>query len=479
MRNALVAAALTIGGVVGGCDAPEDARTSWLQSTLVADNLPFALRSPALVAGKFAKMASDPYAFLRGTAAQFARDLAEPGGAAHLGTRFASADAARVLLVGDPHPENLGTFGSGEAPLALDFNDFDAARYGPYHQDVWRLALGFRIACDRAAGSADADCDAVAHAVAAGYADTILGIADGAPAARVSADDPAVGALAGDLFSRAARDGAARADLDAVVVGTDGAPGFAQGVLEEPTVPGVIAAELVSLTTDEAAVVAAVLGRYPTSLAPADRPPGWARVKDTARRLGSGVASYPLWRFYVLVEGPTADPDDDAVLEIREVWDPLRLGGLRTVPPVPFADNGARVVGAQRLLQGAPALDPQLGWGALGQHAFRVRDKTAFQKGFSVDRLARLFARGDADLQDLAAFAALAGRILAADHARAPLLGGGDAATAIGATLRIDPAGFAGEAEAFARHYAAVVYADYARMTALLTRAGPLLGFTP
>ncbi|TNF35327.1 MAG: DUF2252 domain-containing protein, partial [Deltaproteobacteria bacterium] len=435
-------ALLLLTSVAAACDTPDDARASWLQSTLVADNLPFALRSPDLVAGKFAKMAASRYAYVRGTAAQFARDLAEPGGVAHYGTRHASGPAARVLLVGDPHPENLGTFRLGDGRLVIDFNDFDAARYGPFHHDVWRLAVTFRLACEEAFPGAGDGCDDVAEAAAEGYVRTIRARAAGLPSVLRAAEPATLGVLAEDLLRRAARDGDAREDLAALTDAAADAPALVRGVLEASDVPGVIDTELVSLDAEETALVDAILRRYPESLL-APPPPGELRVKDAVRRLGAGVASYPLWRFYVLVEGPTDAPEDDVVLEIKEVWDPLRLGALRTVPPTPFSDNGARVVVAQRLLQGPVALDPRLGWASLGQHAFRVRDRTPYQKGFSMGRLAKLVDREDADRADLVDLARLAGEVLADDHARAPLLDGGVAAPAIAAALGDDPVAFA------------------------------------
>ncbi|MBT9555155.1 MAG: DUF2252 family protein, partial [Myxococcales bacterium] len=56
-------------------------------------------------------------------------------------TRFGSAASALVPLVGDPHVENVGSYLAAKGKLVLDWNDFDTACYGPYHVDVWRLAV--------------------------------------------------------------------------------------------------------------------------------------------------------------------------------------------------------------------------------------------------------------------------------------------------------------------------------------------------
>ncbi|HFE46035.1 MAG TPA: DUF2252 domain-containing protein [Nannocystis exedens] len=47
----------------------------------------------------------------------------------------------------DPHLENIGSYRrSSDGLLVIDFNDFDAATYGPFHFDVRRLALSAAIA---------------------------------------------------------------------------------------------------------------------------------------------------------------------------------------------------------------------------------------------------------------------------------------------------------------------------------------------
>src|SRR5574338_969719 len=75
-------------------------------------------------------------------------------------------------------------------------------------------------------------------------------------------------------------------------------------------------------------------------------------VIGVARRLGAGVSSYPLLRWYVLLEGETAASDDDVMLELKEVRDPPPLPGLRRPIDAPYPRNGERVVMLARELQG-------------------------------------------------------------------------------------------------------------------------------
>ena len=61
-------------------------------------------------------------------------------------TAFGDPASSRVLLVGDPHPENIGTFRAADGTILVEWNDFDAAGYGPYEADVRRLATAMVVA---------------------------------------------------------------------------------------------------------------------------------------------------------------------------------------------------------------------------------------------------------------------------------------------------------------------------------------------
>ena len=133
--------ALVVAVVVAGCSEPtEDARDGWLLNTLVEDNQALLERDPKLVAGKFARMADNPHDYLRGSLGQFLRDASQPW-EGQVDSAFGGWEEARVLVLGDPHLENVGTFLHADGRLRVGFNDFDAATYGPWVYDLRRLSL--------------------------------------------------------------------------------------------------------------------------------------------------------------------------------------------------------------------------------------------------------------------------------------------------------------------------------------------------
>jgi uncharacterized protein (DUF2252 family) len=471
-----------LGGLLGGCDAPPDARAQWLQTTLVLDNQVFLDTDPEQAQAKFARMSLSMYAFFRGTMPQFARDLTEGGGAGRGASRYATAETADVALVGDPHPENIGSFRGADGALVIDFNDFDAATYGPFHFDVRRLALGFHVAAEElGAGSPIA----MAEAVVAGYVGEVGAMDAGRSAATAMAAGEDHGEILNYTLRKAAEDGAAREELDDYtrVLGARREMFFGE---VEPAVDWEVGGHAMAVARDavvpmsaaEMSDVAHLVGQWPATLVDAEVMAASAMaIKGASRRLGAGIASFAAPRFYVLLEGPTTALGDDVLLEIKRVYDPPPLPGFVRLPGRAFADNGARVVAMQRALQTTALGDPLLGSGNVGAASYRVRDRSKFQRGVDLAKIAEKLDEGDFAAEDLLVLAGQAGRLLARSHARAARQSGASGLLAISAALASEPEGFVTETVAFVGDYAPVLRGDYERFMAALAADGPALGY--
>ena len=84
---------------------------------------------------RYERMRGSAFAFMRGTSAIMAADLA--------GT---PASGLRVQSCGDCHLANFGTFASPEGTPVFDVNDFDETLPAPFEWDVKRLAASFAVA---------------------------------------------------------------------------------------------------------------------------------------------------------------------------------------------------------------------------------------------------------------------------------------------------------------------------------------------
>lgn len=473
------ALALAAWAVSSCADVSDDPRAAWLQTTLVDDNRIYLDREPALVALKFETMRRDRYAWLRGTAGQFMRDAARPDGpASH--SAFATADSALVRTVGDPHPENLGTWLAGDGTLLLAFNDFDAADFRPWYLDVRRLALGWWTAADiaRAEGTlTEAERDAVVEAAVRGYVDTVAALQAGDDPGELTGDR-ARGTIADDLFRRARRDGGIREELlEYTRLADDGRRVMRYGEVE-PRVDGIPSDETEPVSPRDLAAAETVIAQWRTTLVDPDMwPDEGFRVLGVSRRLGAGVSSFANRRWYVLLDGATTDTDDDRLLELREAVDPPMLGAFAPLYDTRFATNGQRVTLHQRALLSRHDADVLAGFGNDGATSFRIIERTKYKKGFDVARLREKLGDGSWDADDVAEFARLSGAILARHHALADDARGVRGLDAIVDALGEDREAFIDETLAWLAVNAAQLDADYATFSDLLDQHGALLGY--
>ena len=114
-------------------------------------------RVQKLVPVRYARMLASPFAFLRGSAAVMAADLA--------GT---PATGLFVKACGDMHVANFGVFASAERNLVFGINDFDEIHPGPWEWDLKRLAASAAVAARFMGGDKDEAADA-ARAIVRSY----------------------------------------------------------------------------------------------------------------------------------------------------------------------------------------------------------------------------------------------------------------------------------------------------------------------
>jgi uncharacterized protein (DUF2252 family) len=92
-------------------------------------------RLPELVPIRYGRMLSNPFAFLRGSPALMAYDLAKT-----------PVTRIQVQACGDCHLLNFGLFATPERNLIFDINDFDETLQAPWEWDLKRLTTSFVVA---------------------------------------------------------------------------------------------------------------------------------------------------------------------------------------------------------------------------------------------------------------------------------------------------------------------------------------------
>jgi uncharacterized protein (DUF2252 family) len=81
------------------------------------------------------RMASSPFAFLRGSACVMASDLSQ-----------LPISGIPVIMDGDAHINNFGMYGTPQREVVFDLNDFDEAIMGPWEWDLKRMVASINVA---------------------------------------------------------------------------------------------------------------------------------------------------------------------------------------------------------------------------------------------------------------------------------------------------------------------------------------------
>jgi uncharacterized protein (DUF2252 family) len=92
-------------------------------------------RQKHLIPLRMGRMASSPFAFLRGSACVMAADLVTT-----------PISGIPTIMDGDAHLNNFGLYGTPQREVVFDLNDFDEALVGPWEWDLKRLTASVNVA---------------------------------------------------------------------------------------------------------------------------------------------------------------------------------------------------------------------------------------------------------------------------------------------------------------------------------------------
>lgn len=389
----------SLGGSLGGGPVPLSAqsRADWVVAEISARNVSM---SPSRRAEKYALMGDSVMSFFRATNYLYWADHAH----SPLLLPFGGVPQTRIWLHGDCHVENIGALANSQGQVVYDLDDFDDAVIGDYQLDLWRLATSLVLLLRENSGFSASDEENLLNALSTSYLMT-LGSYQGNPPeqTRIFTASNTPSPLS-DFLSDTTRKSSRLRMLEKLTAKANGRRVFDFYHPDILPVPRPV----------EAAIIGA-MPNYIATLPPHMRNhPGYFRVKSVAQRLRGGMGSLGMARYYVLIEGATANEEDDRVLDFK----------AQGVPnPWPYIDLEVRNQ-ILAVANGNHALRTVLAARALGYHVDEhMGTATLFGSGFSVRE--RTPARGSLDVRDLSSpsrvikLAEVWGAILATAHARA------------------------------------------------------------
>ncbi|HYB28917.1 MAG TPA: DUF2252 domain-containing protein [Solirubrobacteraceae bacterium] len=378
---------------------------------------------------RHARMAASPFAFLRGSAAVMAADLA-------------TTPSTNIIVqsCGDCHLSNFGVFATPERRLVFDINDFDETFPAPFEWDLKRLAASFAVAA-RGRGLNDSQAEAAVRACVRHYRERTLANA------RLSTLDVWYQSIPVEAVLEVLLPGAGRSERKK----TEKALGKAQsrtnlGALRrfaektndgwriKPEPPLIVAYERRQGVQTE---LERLFEEYTGTLSPEHRALFERyRLTDFARKV-VGVGSVGTEAFMFLFMGP--GDDDPLFLQLKQAGRSV-LAPFVDAPEV--MHEGRRVVDGQRMMQAAS--DVFLGWargGPDGEQDFYLRQLRDMKGSAEIETMSG---------REFGVYAALCGAALARAHSRS------------GQTATIT--GYLGKSDAFDRAIARFAL-DYAAQT--------------
>jgi uncharacterized protein (DUF2252 family) len=310
---------------------------------------------------KFRKMASDPFAFFRGSACLFFADLAD------LDDRWADDRTSRVWIHGDLHAENFGTYMNSEGLLVFDVNDFDEAYLGHFSWDLRRFVASLALMCWQKAFPEE-EVRRLADVYLRAYVDQIRRYCE-------TDDDADEFALRLDNT-----EGPVQAVLLAARTLTRVELLASMTAVADHERRFVDDAKARHLNAAERSMVLAAFERYLETI------PGSRRssrsvyydVKDVVASTGFGIGSAGLPAYNVLIEGFNEALENDVVLSMKQGNRPAasRVVDDKRVRDF-FEHDGHRTVVSQRALQAHT--DDFLGWTAIDGTGFVVSELSPYE----------------------------------------------------------------------------------------------------
>jgi uncharacterized protein (DUF2252 family) len=364
-------------------------------------------RLPFLVPIRYARMLTSPFAFLRGSAAVMAADLAAD----------AKTTGILVQACGDMHVANFGVFGSAERNLVFGINDFDETLPGPWEWDLKRLVTSI-VSAGRFLGAKDKLCkESVLAAVKSyrknmkkyanmGYIQLYYETIKGSDILNVISPSAKKGAER--IFEKASK----RTHMQVLAKLTD--------IVDEKNLLRVNSPFIVRETQTYSGkpieeALGLVLESYFDSLSDERKQLlNHYSIVDVVRKV-VGVGSVGTRCWVIFLKGNHSG--DPLFLQVKEaqpsVLEPFTQKSV-------YSNQGHRVVAGQRIIQAAP--DIFIGWGESEGIHFYVRQLRDMKGGVEMEP-------NKIKIKNMPQYAALCGWALALAHAKS-----GDAAMIAGYT---------------------------------------------
>ena len=359
---------------------PKEERRLHLRQTLLEDHQFRILNNPEGSQTKFNKLYKSPFSFFRGTALIFYRDYAGMDN-----------EYPVVFTNGDIHPENFGVMPDAMGEPFFGVNDFDEAAFAPFTYDIKRGATGFYMAA-KEVGIKKKDRKKIVEKFAKGYIKGLKKFAKNDEEKWHQYKMHNSPGIIKNLLKRANRD----------------RQSFLSDMIDLKNEKFKKSKKIIPISKDSEKfqqVINDYVNHNNVNVGKVNE--FFFKVKDVAIKKGSGTASLGLNRYFVLINGPGDQPEDNVILELKQA----RRSALYNMIPEKYREDGKHsaehIVKAHNIHLAAG--DPFYGKASLDDKDYIVRERSPFKEEINVK---------DLDEKDFKSYASICGVVLSQTHAR-------------------------------------------------------------
>lgn len=347
-----------------------NSRQAWVVQQIHDYNHPFAANLPNELATKMTKMAVNAFSFYRGTAHLFYEDTKKAASSAYTNKATNS-----TWLEGDMHLQNVGGFRDAEDKAVFDTNDFDEGYWGSYTWDVRRMAVAILLAAEEN-GIESSDRESLVKNFVESYANQVADFKGNDTELSFHLTASNTSGVVKDIIQAA--DGKKRSSILSKYTTVQSGQRRFQNV----------AASLQPVNSSTLSELKTAMTGYINSIPTAKRKnTSYYTLKDAALRLGSGTGSLGRYRYYLLIEGDSADVNDDVILEMKQETDSaVAIAAPGNMPASVYnSHNGERVVKTMNALLNKA--DVLAGYTTFNNLPFFLRERSPYQEDFDYTQL--------------------------------------------------------------------------------------------
>ncbi|MBP5976833.1 DUF2252 domain-containing protein [Brasilonema sp. CT11] len=367
-------------------------RQSWVENEIYQYNHQFASQLPQELATKMQKMKASPFAFYRGTAHIFYRDMQTLPSSG-----FVNSSTSAIWLEGDMHMQNLGGMRDSNGNNVFDTTDFDEGYLGPYVWDLRRMAVSILLAAKENGLSSSDGQDIVRNFLDA-YLNKMSDFKGTNDELSYRLESGNTSGVVKDLIQQAA--GKSRSNFlnKYTQINTSGNRVFQT------------TSELQAVSSSTYSAITTAMSSYIASIPSSKRyNNNYYTLKDIRLKLGSGTGSLGKYRYFLLIEGSSLASDDDQILEMKqETSSAVAIAAPNLLPSSVYGNHeGQRVTTATKAM--LSNTDPLVGYTTLSSINFMLHEKSPYQEDFDYTLLTSKSKFMDA--------IAYAGKVVAKNHA--------------------------------------------------------------